>query len=386
MTPSWISKRRLSEKTLKDIREAQTQAAELPGKKADAQSKVVKSDSDTLQLVAQTMGPAKSQKEWDSRLAFIKPRLSPELLAQIPTQWSKENAKAVTQLGMNPKERADVAARGQEISIQNERLKLERSRFEEEKAKNVMLYGTGSGQSGADRTGLIDQIGQGKLSFNRLDQLLTKNPGLMADVVAKYPDFDSSKVKAYTKAYQDFTTGEESDQVIAGGVAMQHLRQLKKINDDNPAEVRIPGTQAYNAYHNLLDTVTDELVTFYGEPKTNEVIASKKATLGALINRDAAINEQAKAMGVRFDELEHKWKNAAPSKAYEAPLPGVSAEAKAARAELDPDYAKRSKQIAPATDNASGTVKMRAPNGDESDVPADQVEYYKSKGATVVPK
>jgi len=33
---------------------------------------------------------------------------------------------------------------------------------------------------------------------------------------------------------------------------------------------------------------------------------------------------------------------------------------------------------------AGATVKMRAPNGQEKDVPADQVDHYKSKGATVV--
>ena len=32
-----------------------------------------------------------------------------------------------------------------------------------------------------------------------------------------------------------------------------------------------------------------------------------------------------------------------------------------------------------------GTVKMKAPNGQISDVAADQVEHYKSRGAVVVP-
>lgn len=34
--------------------------------------------------------------------------------------------------------------------------------------------------------------------------------------------------------------------------------------------------------------------------------------------------------------------------------------------------------------SSSGTVRMKAPNGQQKDVPADQVEFYKSKGATVV--
>lgn len=37
-----------------------------------------------------------------------------------------------------------------------------------------------------------------------------------------------------------------------------------------------------------------------------------------------------------------------------------------------------------ANNSLAGTVKMRAPNGQTSEVPADQVEHYKSKGAVVV--
>lgn len=204
--------------------------------------------------------------------------------------------------------------------------------------------GAGSPAESSPGNSLVDEIGQGKMAINRLDNILTRRPELAQAVAQKYPDFDSSKVKAYQGTYDAFTHGADAKSINAGAVAIRHLHDLKQINDDNPAESRIPGTAAYKAFHNLLDTVADELVTFYGEPKTNEAMASKKATLGGLTNRDAAILEQAKAMGIKFDEMEQKWMNAAPSKAYQAPMPGMSEKAMKARADLDPEYAQTYQQ------------------------------------------
>lgn len=229
-------------------------------------------------------------------------------------------------------------------------------------------------KNGAD-SNTVDMIGQGKLPLSRVDYLLSKNPEVMNEVAAKYPDFDLSKVKSYADTYKSFTgSGKDAMQLSAGAVAIRHLAQLKRINDENPAEVRIPGTKANKAYQNLLDTVADELVTFYGEPKTNEAMHSKKATLGGLTNRDAAILEQASAMGVKFDELEQKWKNAAPSPAYQAPMPGITKEAIAARAELDPTFAKRS---------TGGSVQVTDPNGGVHTFPNQQAADNFKKAAGI---
>jgi hypothetical protein len=210
---------------------------------------------------------------------------------------------------------------------------------------------------------LVDEIGQGKMAINRLDNILTRRPELAQAVAQKYPDFDSSKVKSYTDAYKSFTSGKDRDQVRAGAVAIQHLADLKRINDESPSESRMPGTAAYKAFHNLLDTVADELVTFYGEPKTNEAMSSKKSTLGGLTNRDAAILEQAKAMGIKMDEMEQTWANAAPSKAYQAPMPGMSEKAKQARAALDPEFAKTYKSQASQSGGNGSGVTVTDPRG-----------------------
>ena len=47
------------------------------------------------------------------------------------------------------------------------------------------------------------------------------------------------------------------------------------------------------------------------------------------------------------------------------------------------DYANMVPALA-SPNSGGGTVKMKAPNGQMKDVPADKVDFYKSKGAVVV--
>jgi hypothetical protein len=183
---------------------------------------------------------------------------------------------------------------------------------------------------------LVDQIGQGKIAAERVSQLLSRNPTLLEQVSQNYPDFDSSKAASYPKTYQDFTSGKTAQALNAGGTALQHLQELQALN--TPAS-HIPGTPAYTAYQNKVDTVADELAKFYGN-STVSGIESYKKTLNSTLpgNRDAAIRTQAESMGAKMDSYETTWKNAAPSAAYQAPMPGISDKAKAARAALDPSY------------------------------------------------
>ena len=185
---------------------------------------------------------------------------------------------------------------------------------------------------------IVDAIGSGHIAPDRIGYILARKPELLDAVVKKYPDFDSSKAESYPTTYKDFTSGKTSVALNAGGTAFLHLKELNDLNTDL---ARIPGTKDYQRYENKVDTVADELAKFYGN-STIPGIASYKTTLNSLLNRGAAIATQSKSMGDKIDQYEHQWTNAAPSKAYQAPLPGISNEAKQARAALDPDYAKRS--------------------------------------------
>jgi hypothetical protein len=169
--------------------------------------------------------------------------------------------------------------------------------------------------------------------------LLARNPELVGEVMKLDPGFDSSKAQAYPATYKDFTSGKTSVAINSGGTALSHLNELQKMNT---VESHIPGTPDYNAYQNKADTVASELAKFYGDA-TIPAIAAIKKTLTAQLpgNRKAAIQTQAQSMGDKMDSFQQQWQNAAPSKAYQAPMPGISPQAIQARAALDPSFAAR---------------------------------------------
>lgn len=220
----------------------------------------------------------------------------------------------------------------------------------------------------------VDAIGTGKIALDRLGYLLARNPDLVTQVTAKYPDFDSSKAAAYPSVYKEFTStkpGTAGNALNSGGTALVHLKELSEMNT---VASHIPGTPSYNAYNNKVDTVAPELAKFYGDA-TVPAIDSIKSTLTATLpgNRQRAIETQAKSMGDKFDSYEQTWKNAAPSKAYEAPMPQVNQKAIDARAALDPAYRARLVTAAqpappppqPASHAFSPTAWSRAnPGGD----------------------
>jgi len=202
---------------------------------------------------------------------------------------------------------------------------------------------------------VVDLIGQGRAPLHNPSYLLARKPEIMGAVEKAYPGFDASKVESYQKTYQDFTSGKTSIALNAGGTALEHLSELRALNT---LKSRIPGTDDYARYHNKVNTVAPELARFYGND-TDIGIKSLKATLDStLFPRDAAITEQAKSMGDKLDNYEQQWQNAAPSKAYQAPMPVISDAAKQARAKLDPEYARK---FAPGVSGAMPTAT--GPNG-----------------------
>jgi hypothetical protein len=238
---------------------------------------------------------------------------------------------------------------------------IQKNQAEATKAVNAGAGGAGgaAGSTG-DASGLVDQIGTGKIAAKRLDYLMSRNPALLQAVVAKYPDFDSSKAASYPSTFEDFTHGKASQALNAGGVGLRHMEELKNLNT---VESHIPGTPAYTAYQNKATTVATELARFYGT-ETIPGIAAIKDSLSSTLpgNRDAAINTQAKSMGDKLDQYEQTWKNAAPSSAYEAPMPGIGDAAKRARANLDPAYkARYVAELQQQRGQASGSAQRSQP-------------------------
>lgn len=189
---------------------------------------------------------------------------------------------------------------------------------------------------------LAQAIASGHLAPDRMGYLLARNPGLLQGVMEVDPSFDASKAQSYPATYKDFTSGKTSIALNAGGTALTHLQELSTMNTDAS---HIYGTPAYNAYQNKADTVASELAKFYGDATIPAIDAIKKTLTATLPgNRQAAIETQAKSMGDKLDAYQQTWDNAAPSKSYQAPMPGISSKAMAAREALDPSYKNQSAQ------------------------------------------
>ncbi len=215
-------------------------------------------------------------------------------------------------------------------------------------AAKAAARGGGNGGPGAPDDALVDQIASGHVVPERLSYLLSRNPGLVEAVSKKDPSWDSSKAEAYPKVYADYTStkaGTAGGALNAGGTALTHLYELLQMN--TPAS-HMPHSPAWTAYQNKAATVATELAKFYGDA-TIPAIENIQRTLTSTLpgNREAAIRTQAQSMGDKLDNYEQSWRNAAPSAHYQAPMPGISDQARAARAALDPAYARRGQGQAP---------------------------------------
>ncbi len=197
---------------------------------------------------------------------------------------------------------------------------------------------------------LTDMIGRGQMPVGRMGYLMARKPEILQAVAQKYPGFDASKAEGYTATYKDFTEGKTSVALNAGATALGHLAELRNLNT---TASHIPHTPAWTRYQNKAQTVDTELANFYGDT-TIPAIAGIHDTLASTLpgNRDAAIQTQAQSMGDKLDNYEQTWRNAAPSAAYEAPMPGISAAAMEARAQLDPVY--KARRVAELTQGGAG--------------------------------
>ena len=299
------------------------------------------------------------------------PKLVPRTLSIPATndQVDSWNASAVTkyQAWMKSKQEADDKAT--DVNLKKEQTKTQKT----DQTKNIaeankanVEAALAKSKSGDDST-LVDMIGTGKMPAGRLSYVMARNPDLLTKVAKAYPDFDASKIDAYTKVVADFESthkGSTGNALNSGATALKHLKELR---DLNTTRSHIPHTADWTAYKNKADTLSTELAAFYGD-STIPAIDHIKSTLTSTLpgNRDSAITHQAQSMGDKLDSYEQTWKQAAPSKSYEAPMPQIDDKAKDARAELDPSYKQRrvaemQGQPQPAQQTAQQPVQQPTP-------------------------
>jgi len=255
-----------------------------------------------------------------------------QLLQQIDTYTNNQTLQKQKQDAENERlknEQTRVNLERQRLNLETPKIRAE-TELAENKAAQTTAVNSPQGQS------LVDAIGQGRATVGTLRSAMN-NPSLLEAVTAKYPDWDQSKVAGYAGTMKDFTSGHTSIQLNNAGTALLHLQELQRLNT---AQALLPLTSAKSAYQNQLSTVVHELDQFYG---ANNIPAAEdlKSTLSAPTTwqRDAAIKRQAVSMGEKLDQFGQQWRNAAPSAAYEARMPDISAESKVARANLDPRFA-----------------------------------------------
>lgn len=273
-------------------------------------------------------------------------------------QWTKDKAARDFQAAKTAHETASAAKEGADtIKAGADTAKAQ--------AETAKIKGETSGKAPGDtalsgeaylatipseQAALVRELHAGKFAPSRIDYLIGRGQGkdsknILAALAQAYPgEVDTSKLSAYPAVYKEFTStkGKTAGAAInQGGTALTHLNDLLELNtimSHNPL------SKDYTAYMDKAETVASELAQFYGNTALPAIAGIKKSLTTTLPgHREAAIRTQAHSMGQKMDQYENTWKNAAPSASYEAPMPNLSPSAKAARAALDPNYAKRLK-------------------------------------------
>lgn len=207
-------------------------------------------------------------------------------------------------------------------------------------------------------------------------------------LISKYdPSFDAVNYNARAKTRADFTSGASSKQINALNTAIQHLDSLSK-DADALSNSKFP---AWNSVKNLLSTQA-------GDPRIKRFNTTRNAV------SDELTRVWRQAGGTEADI--QSWQKNLDAAGSPAQLHGVIAQiGELLKGKIDAFGAQYGQGMGTEPINtltpqaqktldiisgkaggesSGGTVKMKAPNGQVSDVAADQVEHYKSLGATVI--
>lgn len=252
------------------------------------------------------------------------------------SQIDERNAAADAKLHPQAKpETPDVIAKN--ISIAN---------------KNNKGGGAGAGTGGNGAQGaqeaqpsddnLIHMAGSGQMDMGNWGYMLArmKDPAFLKRVTAIYPDMDTSKIKRYMKAADEFTSSDKGagKQLNNGSTAINHLGELY---DAASASSLIPYSTDNNKTTTLKAGIVGELGQFYGESTIPGQTRFEKG-IGSMVPsaRKDAIIEQIRMLGDKMSSFQQQWKNSMPSSHYSRPMPGLSPEAMRTWMTLDPTGAK----------------------------------------------
>jgi hypothetical protein len=182
----------------------------------------------------------------------------------------------------------------------------------------------------ANEMATIDSIGVGKGDVGRMAYLLSRNSNLADAVNFFYPNFDSSKVGAYAEAVKSANAGKDNIRLRSAGIASKHLWQLYQ---GTTLGALLPGSEGLHEKETIYNQLATELAAFNAQSNApgQKEIEDAKETLGGKFsstwNAKASLRKVASLMTDGLTEYKQRWKNAAPSSAYESKYPDLSPEA-----------------------------------------------------------
>jgi hypothetical protein len=205
------------------------------------------------------------------------------------------------------------------------------------------------------------------------------------------PEYKADQFAIRRPTRQAFTTGTQGQQINAMNTALGHLDQIGNVIDALNHGSFVPGNQAYDwlrttfgsdavtNFNNIKGAVAGELgKVLKGVVTEGEIERMDKniRTAGSPEQLRGAIKTNIPIMGSKLAALNYQYHQAmGPNDPFSA----LSPDSKRVLTKwgFNPEH--------PEVGGAGGgTVKMKAPNGQIKDVPADQVEHYKKQGASVV--
>jgi hypothetical protein len=191
-----------------------------------------------------------------------------------PTGQGQPNAIPITQSADNAATQATSRANNAAtIAAENQRAAASRG-------TQLQIHGLNpDGTPSADTAALVDQIG--KYQVKPPSGFALNNPrmqSVMAQVAAKYPQFDATQFDQRQKAARDFGTGKQGQTAQSLNVAIDHLAALQEAAD-----------ALKNGDVQLLNKVGNYIATQTGKPAptnfeaTKQIVADEvvKAVVGA---------------------------------------------------------------------------------------------------------
>jgi hypothetical protein len=192
--------------------------------------------------------------------------------------------------------------------------------------------------AGPSDPALIDSIRKGVVAPESLSRMLGGKQGqkLLSDVEAA-GDVDTSKLAAYPKMYADFTSGKTAQQRQNLDTAFKTINDLTSLNTYSS---RLPVGPARTAWDNKLTTASAEIANGLAKPgatATKEEIAQVRKSLDTKFSRQSALDTQIGSLIEQYGAMRDKWREGAPTAAYEAKMPDVGARAKEIMYKHDPE-------------------------------------------------